>query len=415
MGVSNDSGQESEQGFEQDTDGDSGHNSVRSSTNESSRDDARLELCFHTSLSEIDAFEWNNLAGTSDPFTRYEFLSALETHNCVGQEYGWYPYHLAIRDSSEKLIGACPLYIKTNSYGEFVFDWSWASAYEQSSLEYYPKIVSSIPYNPVSGARLLAQSVAIKKLMVKQIIRLTEKMNMSGSHILFTTDEDTEICQQLGMQQRIGCQYHWKNKHYTDFEDFISTFVSRKRKKVKRERRKVAEENITFIIKSGDQASTNEISKAHHFYESTFDRKSGLPTLSKGFFKEIALTMGEQLIFIFAMHKDKIIACAICFKSDDALFGRFWGCESTYDSLHFETCFYQGIEYCIQHKLQRFEPGAQGEHKITRGFLPTITWSSHWIANQQFREPIYSFCEREKIAMREQYEELMTLSPYRSE
>ncbi len=376
---------------------------------------AQLELSFHTSLAEIERSEWNALAGLSDPFTRYEFLSALETHNCVGQEYGWYPYHLAVRDQENTLLGVCPLYIKTNSYGEFVFDWSWASAYERAQLEYYPKMVCSVPYNPVTGARLLCSSSHIKKIMVEQIIKLGEKMKMSGVHFLFTNEEDSQICENLELQQRLGCQYHWHNHNYSDFDDFIATFVSRKRKKVNRERRKVQEQNISFELITGDQANPQQIATAHKYYVSTFDRKSGLPTLSLGFFKQIASTMGHQLLYIFALHDNSPIACAICFKSDDTLYGRFWGCAQTYDSLHFETCFYQGIDYCIAHKLQRFEPGAQGEHKITRGFLPTKTRSMHWIAHPQFRAPIYEFCQREIKGINHQCSELMALSPYRDD
>lgn len=374
-----------------------------------------LELSFHTSLTEIDSQEWNALAGVGDPFIRYEFLIALEKNNCVGQEYGWYPYHLAVRDVDRNLLGVCPLYIKTNSYGEFVFDWSWASAYERAQLEYYPKMVCSVPYNPVTGTRLLTASSAIKKIMVEQIIKLADEMKMSGVHFLFTNEQDTDICESLELQQRLGCQYHWHNHDYVDFDDFIAGFVSRKRKKVKRERRKVQEQHISFEIITGDQASPQRIAKAHQYYVSTFDRKSGLPTLNLGFFKQIAATMGQQLLFIFALHEDHPIACAICFLGEDTLYGRFWGCEKDYDSLHFETCFYQGIDYCIKHKLKRFEPGAQGEHKITRGFLPTQTRSAHWIAHPQFRKPIYEFCQRESKGIHHQCSELMSLSPFRDD
>ncbi|MEM8844529.1 MAG: GNAT family N-acetyltransferase [Pseudomonadota bacterium] len=374
-----------------------------------------LNLCFHSSISEIPLDEWNSLAGTTNPFTRYEFLSALETNDCLGQKFGWHPYHLSVRNSQQQLVGVCPLYIKTNSYGEFVFDWSWASAYEQARLEYYPKLVCSIPYNPVQGMRLISQDIAIKKIMIQQVIKAAEKLKMSGMHWLFTNDEDTTLCRQENLALRLGCQYHWKNQNYSDFDDFISTFISRKRKKVKRERRMVQEQNITFNIVHGHEASEEQITLAQHYYESTFDKKYGIPTLSLEFFKEICTTMGQQLVFIFAVLNSRNIACAITLRSEDTLFGRFWGCEQDFHSLHFETCFYQGIEYCIEHKLQKFEPGAQGEHKISRGFLPTKTWSAHWIANPQFRTPIYSFCEREQEAMQEQCEELLSLSPYRLE
>ncbi len=372
-----------------------------------------LELCFHSSISEIPCHEWNALSGISDPFIRHEFLSALENNQCVGEQYGWYPYHLSVRNSEKTLVGACPLYIKTNSYGEFVFDWSWASAYEQVGLEYYPKMVSSIPYNPVTGNRLLSNDPIVKSVMIKQIIKISEKLKLSGAHWLFTTSEDTQLCEENDLQLRLGCQYHWKNQNYSDFNDFLSTFVSRKRKKVNRERRMVKDQNIEIKIVHGDDATENQIELAQQFYETTFDRKSGIPTLNANFFKEICSTMGNQVVFMFAQLSQRYIACAITLRSDSALFGRFWGCENEYHSLHFETCFYQGINYCIENNLQHFEPGAQGEHKITRGFLPTKTWSAHWISNPQFKDPIYTFCKREQNAMNSQCDELLKLSPYR--
>ena len=372
-----------------------------------------LELCFHASINEINAYEWNDFAGISNPFTRHEFLLALENHQCVGEEYGWFPYHLSVRDSKNSLIGACPLYIKTNSYGEFVFDWSWASAYEQAGLNYYPKMVCTTPYNPVTGPRLLAKDANIKSIMIQQIIKVAQKLNMSGMHWLFTNEEETQLCKDNHLQLRLGCQYHWKNQGYISFDDFLSTFISRKRKKVKRERRMVNEQNIDINVIHGDEASEHQIEQAHQFYTSTFDRKSGIPTLSLGFFKEICQTMGKQVVFMFALLENKHVACAITLKSDDALFGRFWGCNQDFHSLHFETCFYQGIEYCIENKLQRFEPGAQGEHKITRGFLPTKTWSAHWMNDSQFQQAIYTFCQREEVAMHDQCKELLSLSPYR--
>lgn len=378
-------------------------------------DNTSLSLCFHPTIKEIGATDWNSLAGESDPFIRYEFLDALETHQCVGEQFGWYPHHLSVRDANNQLVGACPLYIKTNSYGEFVFDWSWASAYEQAGVDYYPKIVCSVPYNPVTGARLLATDPVVKKIMIEQVIALAKKINMSGMHWLFTNEDDTAAFTQTDIMFRLGCQYHWKNHDYKDFDDFLSTFVSRKRKKLKRERRMVQEQNIRIEVIHGNAASEHQIEIAHQFYENTFDRKSGIPTLQLSFFKEICATMGQQVVFVFAKLDNNYVACAINLRSDDALFGRFWGCSEEYHSLHFEACFYQGIEYCIQHKLNRFEPGAQGEHKITRGFLPTKTWSAHWIAHPQFQNVLQSFCKREEEAMHHQCEELCSLSPYRTD
>ena len=373
-----------------------------------------IRFCFHASISEIAGPEWNALAGTADPFMRYEFLAALEHHQCLGEKFGWFPYHLSARDGNNTLLAVCPLYIKTNSYGEFVFDWAWASAYQQAGLAYYPKMVSSVPYNPVTGARLVCKQAAIKPLMIKQIISMADKLNMSGMHWLFTDETDTQICQQNQLQLRLGCQYHWQNHDYADFESFLSTFISRKRKKVKRERRMVTEQGISIDIIHGNEASEYQIELAQQFYQSTFDKKSGLPTLNTDFFKALCASMGEQLVFIFARLRQDYIACAIALRGADTLYGRFWGCRQDCHSLHFETCFYQGINYCIEHKLSRFEPGAQGEHKITRGFLPVKTWSAHWIKNAHFQSPIYTFCQQEQQAMLVQCKELLSLSPYRS-
>ncbi len=374
-----------------------------------------LNLYFHRSVDEIHPLEWNNLSGTSNPFIRHEYLAALEHHQCVGEKFGWFPYHIAVRDSDNSLVGACPLYIKTNSYGEFVFDWSWASAYEQSGLQYYPKMVCAIPYNPVTGPRLLSGDENIKKLMIRQMTSIAEQHHMSGMHWLFTDANDTALFRDSRMALRLGCQYHWNNQAYTTFEDFLSTFTSRKRKKVKRERRMVAEQKFHFETIHGDEATSEQIQIAHQFYENTFERKSGIPTLSNSFFMEICRTMGEQIVFIFALRDNEQIACAITFKGKDTLYGRFWGCKQDFHSLHFETCFYQGINYCIENQLNTFEPGAQGEHKIARGFLPTKTWSAHWMNDSPLQEAIYTFCQREQQAMQQQCHELLSLSPYKTE
>ena len=381
----------------------------------SDSDEQTLEIRFHQSIAEIEAQEWNRLAGTSDPFTRYEFLHALEQHQCVGESFGWLPHHIAIRDTTNTLVGISPLYIKTNSYGEFVFDWSWASAYEQAGIPYYPKLVCSIPYNPVTGARLFAENTLIKKLLIQKTVEVSKKLHLSGAHWLFTNDVDTDLFKYNQFMLRLGCQYHWKNYDLRNFDEYLQMFVSRKRKKVKRERRMVRDQNIKIEIIHGNEASEELIERAHFFYTSTFDRKSGIPTLSVDFFKQICTSMGNKVVFFFASLEKTYIACAICMRSEEALFGRFWGCLQEFHSLHFETCFYQGIEYCINNKLKRFEPGAQGEHKITRGFLPTKTWSAHWIANERFQTVLNSFCQREQEAMHSQCIELGSLSPFRNE
>jgi len=379
----------------------------------------KFQYTFVNSLNDVKQQSWNALLDDDHPFLRYEFLNALEQNDCLGEKYGWYPHHLIVTHD-DALVAAMPLYIKTNSYGEFVFDWSWAGAYEQSGMAYYPKIVSSIPYTPVTGKRLLfATSLSAEEKstlaedMLHTIIEEAKKLQLSGAHCLFHQADERNYFKQEELMFRLGVQYHWHNHSYADFDDFLKTFNSRKRKKVKRERRYVVEQNIEIKCMHGNELDDIQWQAIHFFYSSTFHKKSGIPTLSLDFFKEIGKSMGKQIVLMLAYHEDQLSACAINFKSSNALFGRFWGCLKDFNSLHFELCYYQGIEYAIQNKLQRFEPGAQGEHKISRGFLPNKTWSAHYIVDDKFEPAIRDFCQREKEMMLEQYADLMQLSPYK--
>ncbi len=375
---------------------------------------------FVSSLKEIKQNQWNALLDDDNPFLRYEFLSALEENNCLGEKFGWFPHHLVAYDNNGKLIAATPLYIKTNSYGEFVFDWSWASAYEQTGLNYYPKIISSIPYTPVTGKRLLIapnlptiEKIKIADNMVNTCVQEAQNLHMSGIHWLFNQAEECDYFKNNNLMLRLGCQYHWHNQSYTSFENFLESFVSRKRKKVKQERRYISEQKIKIKRLHGHELNDGQWQQVHMFYASTFYKKSGFPTLSLEFFKQVGRTMGSQILIVFAYYDEKLVACAINFRSSTTLYGRFWGCLQNFNCLHFEACYYQGIEYAIENNLTSFEPGAQGEHKISRGFLPTKTWSAHWITDPKFEPAIRDFCQREKTFMLQECEELMSLSPYR--
>jgi predicted N-acyltransferase len=371
------------------------------------------------SLDAVGAHEWNRLGGQDEPFLSHEFLAALEHQGCLGEAFGWYPRHLLLRDAHGDLVGAMPIYIKTNSYGEFVFDWSWASAYKRYGLDYYPKAVVSIPYTPIRGPRLLIHPRAdrrlIQDLLIEQAISFAKDHGLTGVHWLFTDGSDTRRLEDHGLMLRMGCQYHWHNDGYRGFDDFLKRFQSRKRKKVKRERLRMAEQGIQVRIVHGDEADDPLWRTVHRFYADTFDRKWGFPTLNLGFFREIGRTMGSRIVLVVAELEDRPVACAVNFRSGESLYGRFWGCEQIFHSLHFEACYYQGIDYCIQTGLQRFEPGAQGEHKISRGFLPTRTWSAHWIAHDRFRRVLTDYCRRERAVMEQEYEALWTLSPFRPE
>jgi predicted N-acyltransferase len=367
-------------------------------------------------MQDIAASDWNRISGTGHPFLRYEFLAALEAHGCVGEIQGWVPQHIVAFDDGE-LVGIAPLYLKDNSYGEFVFDWAWADAYHRAGIAYYPKLVASIPYTPVTGARLLVHPArdhaAVCSALIDRALLLMEETKASSLHWLFSNAADTATLVEHGFMRRTGCHFHWHNDDYASFDDFLGRLSSRKRKKVRRERRHVAEAGVQMEIVHGSEASSEQWQAMHFFYRSTFLKKSGMPTLTLAFFEEISRTMGEQLVLVFASHEQRLVAGAIMFRGDNALYGRHWGCLEEFNSLHFEACYYQGIEYCIKNKLALFEPGAQGEHKISRGFLPSYTWSVHQLVNEQFRGAIQRYLLQEHEMMVDYHDDLMQTSPFR--
>ena len=377
----------------------------------------KLKITSTDTLHSITKEQWNDLAGKQFPFTQYEFLVALENNNAVGKEFGWLPNFFLAYDN-EELVGALPLYIKFNSYGEFVFDWAWADAYQQNGLRYYPKLVTSIPYTPATGPRLLIKDKQhykkIADALISEVLLFAQQSHVSSFHCLFTNTKDTQyFTDNSQFMMRLGCQFHWSNNNYTSFSDYLEQLTSKKRKQIKRERRIVNEQNIEFEILNGLTATERHWDIYHQFYESTFERKSGTPTLSKSFFKEIARTMPENIVLVMAKYNNEYVASAFNIKGSDTLYGRHWGCSEDFDNLHFEACYYQGLEYCIDNKLKHFEPGAQGEHKIARGFLPTKTWSAHWIAHPQFNESIKHFLRHETSGMEEYINELNHHSPFK--
>ncbi|SEL08446.1 GNAT family N-acetyltransferase [Ectothiorhodospira marina] len=379
---------------------------------------AALELRIIDALDPtIQPEEWDHLGGHDHPFLSHAFLSALERHDCLGSKFGWYPRHMILREPDGTLVAALPLYAKTNNYGEFVFDWAWEQAWQRSGLDYYPKLVSAIPYTPATGPRLLVHpqrdAGALRQALIQQAIEFTGRQGLSTTHFLFTDSEDTRAFKEMGLCLRMGCQYHWRNDGYRDFDDFLDGFSSKKRKNVKRERRRVQEQGLDVRILHGDEVDDALWAVFHRFYLATFERKFGIPTLTLDFFRETARTLGRQVVMVLAEEDGQPVAAALCYRGKDTLYGRYWGCEQDHDGLHFEACYYQGIDYCIRHGLDQFEPGAQGEHKISRGFLPTRTWSAHWVDNPGLRGPVMEFCRREEAAMREQCEKLMSLSPFR--
>ena len=354
------------------------------------------------------------LAGNTDPFIRYEFLAALENNNCL-HNWGWQPQYIIARNEDDELVGAVPMYLKDNSYGEFVFDWAWADAYARHGHRYYPKLVVAVPYTPVTGKRILARQddPDIRRQLVQAALTHAKQLEVSSLHWLFTDDDSTTLLEQQGFMRRSGCQFHWHNRDHENFADFLASLSSKKRKQIKRERRQVYETGITLELLNGHEATTEHWKIFHDFYCSTFHRKSGHPTLSLEFFMELGQTMPGQTLLVLAKYDEEYVAGAFNMLGSDTLFGRHWGCSDRFECLHFEVCYYAAIEYCIENGLKHFEAGAQGEHKLSRGFLPTTTWSAHWLSHPDFSAAIEDFLQHEKLGVQDYIEVLEEHSPYR--
>jgi predicted N-acyltransferase len=354
---------------------------------------------FLDSISQIDAADWNSLAGEAQPFLRHEFLLALEESGCAAPRTGWTARHLIVDDAQGRPAGAMPLYRKGHSRGEFVFDFSWANAYAQHGLSYYPKLLSAVPFTPVRGPRLLlspaADGAAMTKILIKSALDYARSEDLSSWHVLFPSEGNAESLAAAGLILRRDCQFHWYNHGYESFDAFLATFTAEKRKKAKRERRRVFEAGIEFDTLHGGDMSDAIWNRVYPFYADTFYRHGHDPYLNLDFFKRIAASMPERLMLKVARMGASPIAVAIFFVGDDALFGRYWGAGGNYHSLHFETCYYQGIEYCIENRLRRFEPGTQGEHKVPRGFIPTLMSSAHFVVDRRFAAAIRDFAARE--------------------
>jgi len=370
------------------------------------------------SLADIPANEWNALQLHGNPFVRHEFLYALEHSGCATSATGWQAHHLVLRDAG-KLIGAAPLYLKDHSWGEFVFDFSWANTYARLGLPYFPKLVCAVPFTPATGPRLLiapnADASAVRRRLVAAMCAIADERSLSSVHLLFADEPSQASAQESEFLQRQDCQFHWSNRDYRTFDDFIATFRADKRKKLLRERRRVLEAGIRFDVRHGGQMNNDDWDIAFALSALTFARHGHEHYLNVEFFKIIARAMPEAVVVIRATHGADTVAVAICFRGDDTLYGRYWGAGGDFHSLHFETCYLQGIEYCIAHGLQRFEPGTQGEHKVARGFEPTYTRSAHWIADSRLRSAIAAHLAREREAVTHYADEVREHLPFHRE
>jgi predicted N-acyltransferase len=373
----------------------------------------RIEVC--SGLAAVRADDWNAVAGTTWPFLRHEFLLALEESGSACAATGWQPCHLLLR-KGWTLVGALPLYLKSNSFGEFVFDWAWADAYRRAGLRYFPKLVAGVPFTPATSPRFLhapgTDPVGVRRALVSAARDLARESGASSLHVLFPTDEEVAALEGEGLLRRKDCQFHWHNQGYGSFDDFLGTFTAEKRKKAKRERRRVAEAGIRFRHLSGREIDPDLLARIMPLYASSFWRRGREPYLNEDFFRRLCATLPDSLLVILALRGDEPVATAICYRGTDALYGRYWGSSADYHSLHFETCYYQGIDWCIRNRVAVFEPGAQGEHKIARGFLPVTTTSFHWLAEPALRAAVGRALERERRAVADYARAAAAHSPY---
>jgi hypothetical protein len=376
------------------------------------------EVTVHRSLDEIAPDHWNALVPGDSPILQHEFLTALEHTGCVIRDTGWEPHHLAIYHA-DQLLAAAPCYLKYHSYGEYIFDWDWAHAYQQAGLDYYPKLLLAIPFTPITGKRLLihpdadAQSAGAALSVAAR--ELAKKTSASSVHSLFTTPEDNVALKTAGFVPRYSNQFHWQNQGYLTFREFLAALNSKKRKNILRERRAINSEGMTFRWLSGRETTTNDWSFFYSCYRTTIAEHGAIPYLNEAFFQLVGKLMPDRVRLLVANRRGCDIAAAFFLLGDHSLFGRYWGAIVRIPNLHFETCFYQPIEYCIRNRVQRFEAGAQGEHKLSRGLTPASVLSMHWLSHPGFFDAIqrYTKAERERVT---QYQTILHAhSPYRKE
>jgi len=369
-------------------------------------------------LHHVSPDAWNALIGADFPFLEHHFLQALEATRCVGDETGWLPQHLLLHDHGQ-LVGAVPLYLKTDSYGEYIFDWEWANAYQRHGLPYYPKLTCAIPYTPATGPRLLvhpeAPQTAVKSRLLAEARSLLKSSLGSSLHFLFIPESEVADFEDAGFLVRHSYQFHWRNPGYADFEEFLSSLKGRRRKEILRERRQVREQGLEIVWLSGDALQPWHADLFYRFYRSTIHHKWSNAYLTREFFQQVLERMASQVLLVLALKDGECVAGTLNFHKGARLYGRYWGCTQEFRSLHFELCYYQTIEYAIQNRIELFEAGAQGPHKLQRGFLPSLTYSAHWIGDPAFRKAIADFVTREQQAIASGLEHAEEYHPFRKE
>lgn len=365
------------------------------------------------SLAGIPAADWDALHDGRNPFVTHAFLSGLESAGCLREEWGWTPCHVGLWEG-DALVAAAPGYLKANSHGEFVFDHAWAHAYAQHGLDYFPKWLGAVPYSPVTGPRLLARDDAGRRALLEAIAGFVEDTGLSSAHVNFH-EEDEDVAFDTDWLLREDVQYHWRNDAgWETFDDFLAAMDHRHRKNIRQERRKLREAGVSFRIVHGDEASEADLAAMHGFYLRTFADYGNSPALTLDFLRHLARAMPRQLVLVLGERDGEPVSGALCLRGGDTLYGRYWGAAEQVPGLHFETCYYQGIDYCLHEGLSRFEPGAQGEHKIARGFLPAIVRSRHRIADVRFAAALRDWCRDERHGVRDYATMLASHSPFKS-
>ena len=370
-------------------------------------------------ISEIEAAAWDACAGADNPFVSHAFLAALEQSGSASPESGWAPYHLVVEDGAGGLSGAAPMYLKSHSYGEFVFDHAWAHAYERAGGRYYPKLQVSVPFTPVPGPRLLArpgpQAARTRAALAAGCVEVARRLEVSSLHVTFCHEEEWRQLGNSGFLLRTDQQFHWQNQGYASFDEFLSSLASRKRKTIRKERREALASGVTIEALSGDRIDERHWDAFFGFYLDTSERKWGSPYLNRDFFRRLGETMAERVVLVMCARDGRYVAGALNMVGGDALYGRYWGCLEHHRFLHFEACYYRAIDYAIEHRLGRVEAGAQGQHKLSRGYLPSKTYSAHWVRDAGFREALEGYLRQERTEVDFDIRLLGHHSPFRKE
>jgi len=370
----------------------------------------KTKVEFVNSIAAINPNDWQQLSNTTCPFLHYDFFNALEKSQSASLEKGWKPHHLTASINNE-LIALIPMYLKSHSWGEYVFDWDWAEAFERYDIPYYPKLVATIPFTPVSSQKILSEQLQMNDLFDALTNHCLQE-SLSSWHILYCDKISAPLPDDV--YERNTVQFHWFNRHYKSFDDYLNTFTSRKRRSTRKERLTIPQQGIQVRELKGHQITPKDRAFFYLTYQLTYLKRDHQPHLNEAFFEQIIEEMGDHVLLLIASTQEEDVACALFFYDESQLYGRYWGCTRQVKNLHFELCYYRGIEFCIRHDLKSFTPGTQGEHKIQRGFEPVLTYSYHWIRHPGFKDPVKDFCQQEQNHMLMYQQDCQQLLPFKN-